>query len=125
MATEELGAAAYQKIDINVWMPGRADWGEVSSASNCTDYQSRRMHIRYRPNLGLGHTTDTDKKERIQFAHTLNGTAMAVPRVIVALLENGITFDAHNEMDGLNLPKVLKPFWLGGETCGPVQIRWI
>ena len=125
MATEELGATAYQKIDINVWMPGRADWGEVSSASNCTDYQSRRMHIRYRPNSESTNALEADQKVRTQFAHTLNGTAMAVPRIIVALLENGVTFDDHDKIDGLNLPKALKPFWLGADACGPVKIRWI
>ena len=49
MPTEELGASAYRKTDIEAWMAGRGKWGELSSLSNCTDYQSRRLHIRYRP----------------------------------------------------------------------------
>lgn len=77
MATEELGAAAYRKYDIEAWMPGRQIWGEVSSASNCTSYQARRLNINY-----------FDKNERI-LAHTVNGTALAVPRIILCLLETG------------------------------------
>ena len=49
MPSEELGASAYRKYDIEAWMPGRGTWGEVTSLSNCTDYQARRLHIRYRP----------------------------------------------------------------------------
>lgn len=77
MSPDELGAPAYKKYDIEAWMPGRRDWGEVTSASNCLDFQSRRMHTKYRT---------SDKK--LEFAQTLNGTAMAVPRVIVAILES-------------------------------------
>ncbi|KAK9365871.1 hypothetical protein V1509DRAFT_631703 [Lipomyces kononenkoae] len=77
MPGSDLGASAYRKYDIEVWMPGRQNWGEVTSASNCTDYQSRRLHTR----VMLGGNVLT-------YAHTLNGTAMAVPRAIVAILEN-------------------------------------
>ncbi|KAK9239723.1 hypothetical protein V1525DRAFT_397462 [Lipomyces kononenkoae] len=77
MPGSDLGASAYRKYDIEVWMPGRQTWGEVTSASNCRDYQSRRLHTRVRLD-GNVHT----------YAHTLNGTAMAVPRAIVAILEN-------------------------------------
>lgn len=76
MSPDELGAPAYKKYDIEAWMPGRRDWGEVTSASNCTDFQARRMHTKYRNNDG-----------KLVFVQTLNGTAMAVPRVIVAILE--------------------------------------
>ncbi|KAF7337439.1 Seryl-tRNA synthetase [Mycena sanguinolenta] len=72
MPTEELGASAYRKYDMEAWMPGRGSWGEVSSLSNCTDYQSRRLHIRYKNNAPAPTTTTT-------FAHTLNGTAAAIP----------------------------------------------
>ncbi|KAJ7651725.1 hypothetical protein DFH06DRAFT_552152 [Mycena polygramma] len=106
MPTEELGASAYRKYDMEAWMPGRGSWGEVSSLSNCTDYQSRRLHIRYKSKLPG--TTST------VFAHTLNGTAAAIPRLIVALLENGAKFDEFGELVGISLPEVLRPFWIGG-----------
>ncbi|PRT56401.1 Serine--tRNA ligase, mitochondrial [Wickerhamiella sorbophila] len=82
----DLGAPAYQKYDIEAWMPGRGSWGEISSTSNCLDFQSRRLH-----------TKDTNG----EFVHTLNGTALAVPRVIVALIENG--WDGK----GVRVPKAL------------------
>ncbi|KAI8636731.1 seryl-tRNA synthetase [Parasitella parasitica] len=101
MPTEELGASAYRKYDMEAWMPGRAKWGEISSTSNCTDYQSRRLSIRYRPKY------HTDKNT--QFCHTLNGTAIAVPRVIIAILE---TFQ--QEDGSVRVPNVLRK-WLPGE----------
>ncbi|KAF9076047.1 hypothetical protein BDP27DRAFT_1414596 [Rhodocollybia butyracea] len=101
MPTEELGASAYRKYDIEAWMPGRGRWGEVSSLSNCTDYQARRLHIRMRGQLGN------------PFVHTLNGTAAAIPRLIVALIENGVEFDDAGEPVAVVLPEVLKPFWIG------------
>ncbi|KAK7064038.1 serine--tRNA ligase, chloroplastic/mitochondrial [Favolaschia claudopus] len=107
MPTEELGASAYRKYDMEAWMPGRGGWGEVSSLSNCTDYQSRRLHIRYKSNTPSG-TTPT------MFAHTLNGTAAAIPRLIIALLENGAQFDELGELVGITLPQALQPFWIGG-----------
>lgn len=111
MPTEELGASAYRKYDIEAWMPGRGSWGEISSTSNCTDYQSRRLHIRYRRSTG------------VPFAHTLNGTAAAIPRLIVALIENGARFDDAGNAIGLDLPKVLKPFWVQGG--GRDVITWV
>lgn len=99
MASEELGASAYQKFDIETYLPGRLGWGELSSASNCTDYQSRRLSLRYRP-------SDLDD---LRFAHTLNGTALAVPRLIQAILEN------FQQSDGsVNIPTVLHPYMLDG-----------
>jgi len=76
MASEELGAAAFRKYDIEAWMPSKNDFGEICSASNCTTYQSRRLNINY-----LG---EANKKTLV---HTVNGTALAVPRVIMAILE--------------------------------------
>ncbi|CAF0960349.1 unnamed protein product, partial [Didymodactylos carnosus] len=76
MPTEELGLSAYRKHDIEAWMPAKQFYGEISSASNCSDFQSRRLHIKY---------IDDNTEER--FAHTLNGTAMAIPRVMTALIE--------------------------------------
>ncbi|MCF7947631.1 MAG: serine--tRNA ligase, partial [Spirochaetia bacterium] len=77
--TGDLGAPAYRKYDLEAWMPGRGengDWGEVTSTSNCTDYQARRLGVRFKE----------DGKN--QYVHMLNGTAIAVSRAIIALLEN-------------------------------------
>ncbi|KIY51244.1 seryl-tRNA synthetase [Fistulina hepatica ATCC 64428] len=112
MPTEELGASAYRKYDIEAWMPGRGKWGEVTSLSNCTDFQARRLHIRYRPRFPL----QADRGDRIHYAHTLNGTAAAIPRLIIALLENGARFDAAGEVVGVCLPEILRPFWLGQQS---------
>ncbi|GMM35324.1 putative serine--tRNA ligase [Saccharomycopsis crataegensis] len=91
----DLGAPAYQKYDIEAWMPGRGSWGELTSTSICTDFQSRRFHTKY-----------VDQQNKRQFAHTLNGTAMAVPRVIVAIIENN--YDPEN--DCIWVPEVLRPY---------------
>ncbi|VDK82066.1 unnamed protein product [Litomosoides sigmodontis] len=76
MPSEELGASAARKFDIEAWMPGRKIFGEVSSASNCTDYQARRLSIKYRDSSGVE-----------KFAHTCNATAVAATRTLIALLE--------------------------------------
>lgn len=121
MPTEELGASAYRKYDIEAWMPGRGCWGEVSSLSNCTDYQARRLHIRYRthpPSSG-----DAPGPALIPFAHTLNGTGAAIPRLIVSLLENGAVFDEKGDVVAINLPSALKPFWIDPSNRRGV-VRW-
>jgi seryl-tRNA synthetase len=89
---------------------------QISSASNCTDYQARRLHITYTPTkaAALG-------QSRSAFTHTLNGTAAAIPRLVVALLENGVILE-NDVIIGLCLPKVLEPFWIGGSTN---RIRFI
>ena len=96
-ATGDLGGPAYRKFDLEAWMPGRGDggeFGEVTSTSNCTDYQARRLNIRYK-NKGQKGT---------HFLHTLNGTAIAVSRALIAILEN------NQQPDGTVLiPKVLQP----------------
>ena len=75
----DLGGPAYRKYDLEAWMPGRGEWGEVTSTSNCTDYQSRRMNIRFKdPDTGNN-----------RFVHMLNGTAIAISRTLIALIENG------------------------------------
>lgn len=124
MPTEELGASAYQKYDMEAWMPGRGSWGEVSSLSNCTDYQARRLHIRYRtpPPKTQSDQTPTPTST-LPFAHTLNGTAAAIPRLIVALLENGASFNEEGELISICLPEVLKRFWIGEED-GKGFIQW-
>ncbi|MDC7242364.1 MAG: serine--tRNA ligase [Spirochaetales bacterium] len=95
--TGDLGGPAYRKFDLEAWMPGRGDegdWGEVTSTSNCTDYQSRRLGIRYK---------DEDGTNR--YAHTLNGTAIAVSRGIIALLEN-----FQQEDGSIRIPEKLVPY---------------
>jgi len=99
--TGDLGAPAYRKWDLEAWMPGRngGEWGEVTSTSNCTDYQSRRLNIRYK---------DDDGKNK--FVHLLNGTAIAVSRAIIAVLEN------FQQQDGsVRIPAALVPY-VGFET---------
>src|SRR5215212_6933914 len=76
ICTGDLGGAAYRKYDLEAWMPGRNDFGEVTSTSNTTDYQARRLAIRYRQEGG-----------RPQLLHTLNGTALAMSRALISLLE--------------------------------------
>ncbi|MBP7095773.1 MAG: serine--tRNA ligase [Spirochaetia bacterium] len=77
--TGDLGAPAYRKWDLEAWMPGRnnGEWGEVTSTSNCTDFQSRRLNVRFK---------DSDGKNK--YVHMLNGTAIAISRGIIAILEN-------------------------------------
>lgn len=99
MPADDLGAPAAQKYDIEAWMPGRGKWGELTSASNCLDYQSRRMHTR----------VHIESESQKKYLHTLNGTAMAVPRVIAALIEN--FYDPTTEK--LSIPEVLQPFMDG------------
>jgi seryl-tRNA synthetase len=97
MCTGDLGAQAARKFDLEAWMPGRGDWGEVTSASNTTDYQARRLDIRYRAKDG-----------KVGYAHTLNGTAIATSRAIIAILEN------YQQHDGsVVIPDGLRPF-MGG-----------
>ncbi|EIW64194.1 seryl-tRNA synthetase [Trametes versicolor FP-101664 SS1] len=124
MPTEELGASAYRKYDAEAWMPGRGSWGEISSTSNCTDYQARRLHIRYRRAAVASSSSPADAAQSaLPFVHTLNGTAAAVPRLIVALVENGAVFNDAGDVAGLRLPKALQPFWVGGNARG--LIEWV
>ncbi|KAF9502442.1 seryl-tRNA synthetase [Pleurotus eryngii] len=131
MPSEELGASAYRKYDIESWMPGRGGWGEISSLSNCTDYQARRLHIRYRPNAdpniskgGSPPTTQNDTAPALPFAHTLNGTAAAIPRLIVALLENGVELDGQGKILAVHLPRCLEPYWLARSVMPNTKIQW-
>ena len=95
--TGDLGAPAYRKFDLEAWMPGRGEnggFGEITSTSNCTDYQSRRLNIKYK--------TADGKKE---YVHMLNGTAVAVSRAMIALLEN------FQQADGsVLIPEKLRPY---------------
>ncbi len=95
--TGDLGAPAYRKFDIEAWMPGRGEngeYGEVTSTSNCTDYQARSLQIRYR-----------DDEGKLQYVHMLNGTATALSRTMVAILEN------YQQKDGsIAIPEKLVPY---------------
>jgi len=114
MPLHELGAPAYRKFDIEAWMPGRGMYGEISSASSCSDYQARRMAI---------DAIDSQGSRRL--AHTVNGTACAIPRMLITLLET------HQMADGrVSIPAPLQPY------CGALQhlhvdddeslkLRWI
>lgn len=104
-ATGDLGGPAYRKFDLEAWMPGRGEngeYGEVTSASNCTDYQARRLNIR----------SKVKGEKGTNFVHTLNGTAVAISRAIIAILENC------QQPDGTILvPEVLRK-WVGKERIG-------
>jgi len=99
MCPEELGDPAYRKYDIEAWMPGRQGgfWGEISSCSNCTDFQARRLAV----------TSSSDDQN---FCHTVNGTACAVPRMIIAICEQ-----FQQENGSVEVPEVLRPY-LGGRN---------
>ncbi len=104
-ATGDLGGPAYRKYDLEAWMPGRGEngeYGEVTSTSNCTDYQARRLNIRYK----------TEGKKGTKFVHTLNGTAFALSRAIIAVLEN------HQQADGsVTIPECLRGI-MGKDSIG-------
>jgi seryl-tRNA synthetase len=106
ICTGDLGGPAYRKFDLEAWMPGRGEggqWGEVTSTSNCTDYQARRLGIRFRRAAG----------QKPELVHTLNGTAIAMPRAIIAILEN------FQQSDGsVVVPEALRPL-VGFERIGP------
>lgn len=104
--TGDLGAPAYRKWDLEAWMPGRngGEWGEVTSTSNCTDYQARRLNVRFK---------DSDGKNK--FVHTLNGTAIAMSRALIAIMENC------QQPDGsIKIPEALIPY-CGFDIIKPVK----
>jgi seryl-tRNA synthetase len=105
-ASGDLGGPAYRKFDLEAWMPGRGaagEWGEVTSTSNCTDFQARRLAVRYKKPGEKG----------THFVHTLNGTAIAISRAIIALIEN------HQQADGsVKVPQALVP-WVGKPVLAP------
>jgi len=101
MCTGDLGFQAAKKYDLEVWAPGVEEWLEVSSLSNCTDFQARRANLRYRPEPGA----------RPRFVHTLNGSGLALPRVMIAVMEN------YQQADGsIVVPEVLRPYMGGVEV---------
>jgi len=101
VATGDLGGPAYRKFDIEAWMTMKKNYGEITSTSNCTDYQARRLNIKYRKEDGTS-----------EFVHTLNGTAIVTSRFPIAIFEN------FQQKDGsIMIPKVLQKFF-GNEKIG-------
>jgi len=98
MCTGDLGAMAAKKYDVEVWMPGRKDYGEVTSTSNCTDYQARNLNIKFRRKSG-----------ETEYVHMLNGTAVVMSRIPLAIIEN-----YQNKDGSVNIPVVLQK-WMGKE----------
>jgi seryl-tRNA synthetase len=104
MCTGDLSFVAAMKYDVEMWAPGCQEWLEVSSCSNFQDFQARRAKIRYRPARGA----------KPEFLHTLNGSGLALPRVLIAVLEN------YQQADGsVEIPAVLRPYMAGIERIGP------
>jgi seryl-tRNA synthetase len=98
MCTGDLGFQAAMKYDLEMWAPGVHEWLEVSSLSNCTDFQARRANLRYR----------TERGAKPRYVHTLNGSGLALPRVMIAVIEN------YQQADGsIAVPEVLRPY-MGG-----------
>ena len=95
LCTAELGFASTKSYDIETWAPGCEEWLEVSSCSNCGDFQARRANIRYRPS----------PEDKPQFVHTLNGSGLALPRIMITILEN------YQQADGsIVIPEALQPY---------------
>jgi seryl-tRNA synthetase len=102
MSTGEMGFVQRKKYDLEVWAPGVERWLEVSSCSNFGDYQARRMAIRYRPTPGA----------KPELVHTLNGSGLALPRIVAAILE------VYQQADGsIVVPDVLRPY-VGADRIG-------
>jgi len=100
LSTGDMGFAAAKTYDIEVWLPGQQAYREISSCSNCTDFQARRANLRYRP----------EPKGKPRFLHTLNGSGLAVGRTLIAVLENG------QQRDGsVVVPEALRPYMGGVE----------
>jgi seryl-tRNA synthetase len=103
LSTGDMGFASSKTYDLEVWLPGQGDYREISSCSNCTDFQARRANLRYRP----------EPKAKPRFVHTLNGSGLAVGRTLIAVLEN------HQQADGSVLvPEALRPYLGGMERIG-------
>jgi seryl-tRNA synthetase len=104
LCTGDMGATARKTFDLEVWLPGQGAYREISSVSQCGDYQARRMNARYRP----------EEKKGTEFVHTLNGSGLAVGRTLVAILEN------YQQEDGsVDVPAALAPYMGGIEKLVP------
>jgi len=104
LCTGDMGFASKKTYDIEVWLPGQGAFREISSCSNCGDFQARRMNARYRP----------PGEKSTRFVHTLNGSGLAVGRTLVAILEN------YQQADGsITVPDALKPYMGGLDRITP------
>jgi len=104
LCTADLSFASAATYDIEMWAPGLSEWVEVSSCSNCTDFQTRRANIRFRPQKG----------GKTELVHALNGSGLGLPRTMIAVLEN------YQQADGsVAVPKVLRPYMNGAEIIRP------
>ena len=100
LCTGDLGRPSAATFDIETWLPGQNKYCETHSVSNCTDFQARRLNIRYR-----------DKNNKLNFVHTLNGTAFAIGRTLIAIIEN------YQQADGsVVIPDALRPYMGGAES---------
>lgn len=101
LCSGDISFAAAKGYDLEIWAPGQGEWLEVSSCSNCTDFQARRANVRYRPEAGA----------KPEFVHTLNGSGLALPRVMIGILES------YQQADGsVVVPEVLRPYMGGIEV---------
>jgi seryl-tRNA synthetase len=103
LCTGDLGFGSVKSFDINLWAPGSNEWLEVSSCSNCWDFQARRANIRYRPG----------PEQPPRLVHTLNGSGVALPRLMIAVIENNQNADGT-----ISVPEVLRPF-MGTDVIKP------
>ncbi len=108
LCSGDTGFSARKTYDIEVWLPGQGRYREISSCSNCGDFQARRMKARYRPSEGPG------KNKGTRFVHTLNGSGLAVGRTLIAVMENG-----QQEDGSIVLPQALHPYMNGREVLTP------
>lgn len=106
LCSGDIGFSAKLCYDLEVWLPGQGKFREISSCSNCGDFQARRMNLRYRPS----ERDANGKQKKPRFCHTINGSGLAVGRTLVALLEN-----YQNDDGSLTIPEVLRPY-MGGQT---------
>ena len=104
LCTGDMGFASSKTYDLEVWLPGQNKYREISSCSNCEDFQARRMNLRFKPKNG----------GKPEYMHTLNGSGLAVGRTLVAILENGLQADG-----SVRLPKALVPYMGGLEVVAP------
>jgi len=103
LSTGDMGFAASKTYDLEVWLPSQGKYREISSCSNCEDFQARRMNTRFRPSDG----------GRVRYVHTLNGSGIAVGRCLIAILEN-----CQNRDGSVSIPESLVPYMDGAEVIG-------
>lgn len=108
LCTGDMGFASAKTYDIEVWLPEQGTFREISSCSNCTDFQARRAKIRYRP----------APKSKLKFVHTLNGSGLAVGRTLLAILEN-----FQNQDGSVDIPDTLRPYLDGLDRIAPRQVN--